>query len=70
MQSELKNNFLHLYPTTIAEFNDAHLFVQLNNPVRIYIHRPLHSLAELNALINSNTHNASTAITWDDSKLS
>jgi hypothetical protein len=54
MHTELRNEWLHVYPATIAEFKDLLFWRELNHLSYIQVHRPLEQLAEYKQLLLNN----------------
>jgi hypothetical protein len=51
MHVELRKFRLHFFPETIKEFQDIHLWVEVNMPCQAFIHRPVPQLQELKLLL-------------------
>jgi len=47
MHTEIRNCRLYFYPDTIQEFQDIHIWVEVNMPCNAFIYRPIAQLQEL-----------------------
>jgi hypothetical protein len=54
MRAELRDFRLHLYPETIREFQEIHLWIEVHMPINAFIHRPVHLLHELRQQLLTN----------------
>jgi len=55
MHAEIKNDRLHLFPSTVVEFQQALWWEHLNSPVQVFVHRPVEAISAYRLQLTNET---------------